>query len=203
MRKRSSCSIPSAKTWSFFSARATPHFTLTVRATGDGAGSVTSDPAGIDCGSDCDQPYVSGTAVTLRASPAPNAVFTGWNGCNTRTGSSCTVTMGSARFVTARFDLQRFDLTVITSGHGRGTVTSRPTGIDCGSDCSEPYAVDTTVTLTATARWGIVTWWDGCDTISGRGRRSRCTVTINTDRSVTVYFVRRPPTVPPTQGLPP
>ena len=33
---------------------------------------------------------------------------------------------------------------------GTGTVTSRPAGIDCGTDCNEPYNQGTTVTLTAT-----------------------------------------------------
>ena len=41
-------------------------------------------------------------------------------------------------------------LTVNNTGSGSGTVTSTPSGIDCGSTCSAPFDVGTTVTLSAT-----------------------------------------------------
>src|SRR5207245_172507 len=44
-------------------------FTLTVSKTDLGGGTVTSSPAGIDCGSTCSATYVSGTTVTLTAAP--------------------------------------------------------------------------------------------------------------------------------------
>lgn len=40
-------------------------------------------------------------------------------------------------------------LTVVKSGSGSGTVTSSPSGIDCGSDCSEVYAYNSRITLLA------------------------------------------------------
>ena len=43
---------------------------LTVGHAGTGTGSVTSDPAGIDCGADCDELYPYGTLVTLTPSAA-------------------------------------------------------------------------------------------------------------------------------------
>ena len=45
---------------------------------------------------------------------------------------------------------------------GSGTITSSPSGINCGSDCSESYEDGTEVTLTATADdgWGIGNWFD-------------------------------------------
>src|SRR2546422_888878 len=58
----------------------TPTFTLTVSKAGTGTGTVTSTPAGITCGTDCSQPYPSGTAVTLTATPAAGSVFIGWSG---------------------------------------------------------------------------------------------------------------------------
>jgi hypothetical protein len=39
--------------------------------------------------------------VTLTASPSP--FFTGWSGCDTVSGATCTVTMTSAKSVSARF----------------------------------------------------------------------------------------------------
>lgn len=45
-------------------------FTLLVNREGTGSGSVTSRPPGIDCGTDCEEVYLSGTQVTLMASPS-------------------------------------------------------------------------------------------------------------------------------------
>src|SRR5690606_31556674 len=42
-------------------------------------------------------------------------------------------------------------LTVQKSGAGTGTITSSPSGINCGSTCSASFSSNTTVTLTATA----------------------------------------------------
>jgi alpha-tubulin suppressor-like RCC1 family protein len=78
-------------------------FTLTVQRTGMGQdlGSVTSSPAGIDCGTTCTATYTIGTVVTLTANPS--VVLTGWTGCDTASGATCTVTMGAAKSVSAAF----------------------------------------------------------------------------------------------------
>jgi hypothetical protein len=75
--------------------------TLTVAKAGTGSGSVTSSPAGIDCGTACSHAYVQGTVVTLTATPDVG-VFTGWSGACTGSGT-CTVTMSAAQAVTASF----------------------------------------------------------------------------------------------------
>jgi hypothetical protein len=80
-------------------------YTLTVSDTGLGSGTVTSSPAGIDCGSACSASYVSGTTVTLTATPGSSSGFGGWSGCDAVSGNSCTVKMNSARSVTANFTL--------------------------------------------------------------------------------------------------
>jgi hypothetical protein len=53
--------------------------------------------------------------------------------------------------VTATFTLNSYELRVGISGFGSGTVTSSPTGIDCGSTCFYSFPYNTVVTLTATA----------------------------------------------------
>lgn len=80
----------------------TPTYTLTVAKGGQGSGTVTSNPAGISCGSDCTEPYTSGTNVTLSATPASGSTFAGWSGACTGTGS-CVVGMTAAKNVTATF----------------------------------------------------------------------------------------------------
>jgi len=79
-------------------------FTLTVSKTDIGQGTVTSSPAGINCGTACSSDYVIRTTVTLTASPALGSVFMGWGGgCDTTNGATCTVTMNAAKSVTADF----------------------------------------------------------------------------------------------------
>lgn len=80
----------------------TPLFTLTVIPDGDGNGTVTSSPAGINCGGDCQEDYVEGTQVTLTATPLGTSRFTGWSGACSGTGG-CVVTMNSPQSVTATF----------------------------------------------------------------------------------------------------
>ena len=55
-------------------------FLLVVNKTGSGSGKVTSDPAGIDCGSSCQATFVYNTPVTLTAAPEPDSFFGGWSG---------------------------------------------------------------------------------------------------------------------------
>ncbi|MBI3897221.1 MAG: hypothetical protein HY308_02875 [Gammaproteobacteria bacterium] len=74
-------------------------------------------------------------------------------------------------------------LSVTTSGSG--TVTSAPAGVTCGSDCSESYASNTAVTLTAAPTSGFVFsgWGGDC-----AGTNSSCTVTMSAARNVTASF---------------
>ena len=77
--------------------------TLSVTTSGTGAGTVSSSPAGISCGTDCSQRYADGTSVTLSATPASGSTFAGWGGSCSGTGS-CTVSMDAARSVSAAFN---------------------------------------------------------------------------------------------------
>ena len=78
-------------------------FTLTVTKAGTGEGTVTSNPAGINCGMTCTASYASGTVVTLTATPDTYSLFTGWSGCGSASGNQCTVAMNADRSVTATF----------------------------------------------------------------------------------------------------
>ena len=78
--------------------------TLTVQKTGTGSGTVTSSPAGIDCGADCSETYAIDTTVTLTGAPDAGSVFAGWSNCDSPVGASCAVTMNTDKTVTATFD---------------------------------------------------------------------------------------------------
>jgi trimeric autotransporter adhesin len=79
-------------------------FALTVGVEPGGAGSVTSQPAGIACPSSCSATFAAGTSVTLTAVPAAGQTFGGWSGdCAGARTTECTVTMDQARNVTASF----------------------------------------------------------------------------------------------------
>jgi hypothetical protein len=78
-------------------------YQLTVAKDGTGSGTVTSTPAGIDCGSDCSESFTYGTMVTLTATPDTSSTFSGWSGACSDKGD-CVVTMDTAKSVTATFN---------------------------------------------------------------------------------------------------
>ncbi|MBE7448133.1 MAG: DUF4215 domain-containing protein [Kofleriaceae bacterium] len=133
-------------------------FTLTVDKVGDGT--VTSSPAGINCGSDCDQLYDAGQVVTLTATPAANRAFAGWSGGGCSGTGTCVITVNAATSVTATFVENR--LTLLRAGDGNGRVTSSPGGINCGNSCSALYNSGQAVTLTPDPSPGsLFTGWSG------------------------------------------
>ncbi|MEV4421042.1 hypothetical protein AB0L40_13815 [Patulibacter sp. NPDC049589] len=68
-------------------------------------GTITSDPPGIDCGTDCSQLVGQGRLVTLTARPAENARFVGWSGdcAAATTGTVCQVVASRAMSMTGTF----------------------------------------------------------------------------------------------------
>ncbi len=75
---------------------------LTVSKGGTGGGTVTSSPAGIDCGASCTFNFTEGDMVTLSASPDASSVFNGWSGACTGTGA-CNLTLAGNMSVGANF----------------------------------------------------------------------------------------------------
>lgn len=164
-------------------------FTLTVTVAGAGAGTVVSDPAGIDMNSGSDDAaFREGTEVTLTATPAAGSTFTGWSGDCSGTGT-CVVTMDGDASVTATFGLvgpSTATLTVTGKGNGDGNVTSDPAGIDLDLAANTlELDVGTTVTLTATAAVGSqFGGWDG----GGCSGTGTCVLTLTADVEVFADF---------------
>ena len=159
---------------------------LTVMRAGTGSGTVTSTPAGINCGTDCTEAYTAGTIVTLTAAASSGSTFAGWSGGGCTGTGSCVVSISGATTVTATFSLAASGmLTVVRAGTGSGSVISSPAGINCGSDCTEPYSAGTIVTLVAAATSGSTfAGWSG----GGCTGTGTCVVTVSGSVSVTATF---------------
>ena len=158
---------------------------LTLTLGGNGTGTVSSNPAGVDCPSTCSVGFNTGTVVNLVPAASAGSVFSGWSGACSGTGS-CAVTMSAAQSATAIFNQagSAFPLSVTLAGSGSGAVTSNPTGISCPGTCSANFSNDASVALTATAATGsaFVGWGGAC---SGAGS---CSVTMDSAQSVTATF---------------
>lgn len=179
-----------------------PNLTLTTSVTGSGV--ISSNPAGINCGSTCSANFGQGSKVTLTASAASGSGFTGWGGACNGTGA-CIVTMDAAKNVSASFNVSSaptFALNV--SKTGNGTISSTPSGINCGTVCSGNFVQGNPVTLTATPATGSsFTGWGGA--CNGTGA---CIVTVNAIKNVTASFsanstrsIKKPTNAPTDQSI--
>jgi YVTN family beta-propeller protein len=165
--------------------------TLTVAEAGTGSGQVTSSPANINCSASsnaCAAMFPNGTQVTLTASAAAGSAFAGWSGGGCSGTSTCVITPTSDSTVTATFNqVPSLMLSVTPSGTGSGTVTSSPSGINCGATCQASFGQGTQVTLTASAASGSTfAGWSG----GGCSGVAACTVTLAANTTVTANFVQ-------------
>jgi uncharacterized repeat protein (TIGR02543 family) len=167
-----------------------PVYTVNVAIFPVGGGSITA--TGINCPGDCTETYISGTNVTLTATPAPGYQFDSWSGDLSGSTNPDTVTMDSNKSVTAVFVPVYRTLNVAISPDGGGSVTA--TGIDCPGDCTEIYFYGTNVTLTATPAPGYE-----FDSWSGdlSGSTNPDTVTMDSSKSVTAFFAENIGNNPP------
>ena len=124
------------------------------------------------------------TVITLAATPDPGASLLRWTGACSDAGSSptCDVTALGNRGVSAVFG---YPLTVDLQGSGAGTVTSSPTGVDCGTTCTASFAAGSTVDLSAEAdsASAFTGWSGGCSGLS-----TLCSVTVSSPTDVVASF---------------
>jgi hypothetical protein len=173
-----------------------PTFNVTTIKNGTGTGSVTSSPTGVSCGATCSAAFDDGTPMTLTAIPAVGSDFTGWSGGGCAGAGVCTFVLNGAKTVTATFARQTRHLTVGKKGTGRGTVTSSPGGIGCGSTCSAGFPYGTALTLTAKpTATSVFSGWSGA--CSGK---ATCGLSMTVDKAATATF-RAKCVVPKLLGL--
>jgi hypothetical protein len=99
---------------------------------------------------------------------------------------------GSSYFVGTPDEPPAHTLTLTKSGKGTGSVTSNPSGIDCGSTCAANYDSGTSVLLTAHGDAGTsVIWSGGCAATTGNGTAaSTCSVTMNSNMTLNAAFIK-------------
>jgi hypothetical protein len=171
----------------------TSNFPLTVATTGTGTGTISG--GAIQCASGstsgCSTAVANttpATQVTLTAAPTGSSIFGGWSWPCSGLSPTCTLTLDTAKSVTASFLSGSFPLSVSVSGAGHVTGG----GIDCTSfstsGCSVTVANQVPapqVTLTATADNGaLFAGWSGTCIRNG----NQCTVTVDRASSISAIF---------------
>jgi uncharacterized protein YjdB len=134
--------------------------------------------------------------ATLGGTTSVNAVagLATFNTLSVNAGGTFTLTATSGALtpaVSSAFTITppSFTLSLSRTGSGTGTVTSNPTGISCGADCSEGYASGTTVELSQSPATGSsFVSWTGCTSTNGL----LCIVNMTQARSVTASFILNP-----------
>ncbi len=87
-----------------FNLTAVTEYKLKVIKAGTGTGTVTSSPAGINCGATCEASFEEGKKVTLAEKAETGSTFAGWSGGGCSGTGTCVVTIDSAQDVTATFE---------------------------------------------------------------------------------------------------
>ncbi|MFB9311756.1 Ig-like domain-containing protein [Nocardioides plantarum] len=160
---------------------------LTWSITGNGSGTIATDPAGFPCGSGCVD-VDTGTRVTLTQTPDASSVFRSWdNGFGTCPGlGSCSITL-SDRDVHFYANFRQNVLTVRTGGAGSGTVTGTVDGVACATDCSgrHPYGAEVVLTHHAASGSTGQFWSYPCEQSA-----ATCAFTMEGSRSITAGFTK-------------
>ena len=161
-------------------------YTLTINKAGDGAGTVTSSPSGINCGassSTAQASFDANTVVALTAAPSSGSIFNGWSGGASGSSSPINITMTSNKTITASFSKSSYSLTTSANPAAGGTVTLSAPG---------PYAPNAQVTLTPNPATGYqFSGWSG----DASGTLNPLTVTMNKDKTITANFTVIPDTL--------
>jgi hypothetical protein len=154
-----------------------------VAASVSGAGSIGSNPAGIDCGNTCIAGFAAGTIVSFQAQPSLGWVFKGWGGDCTGPGA-CKVDAGDGTQVAATF-VKASMLIIRRSGSGTVIATVPSAGISCTAPCTRAVATGATARLSAFPAPGSrFAGWSGACT----GAAPRCNIALDQDANAAARF---------------
>jgi hypothetical protein len=164
--------------------------TVSVTKSGPGAAdsTVTSSPAGIDCGTICSASFSTEGSIFLIAEAADGFAFDFWTGdadCEDGLLTPSADVSCEAVFKTAPPPpVGDADVTIVKAGTGTGVVTSDPTGLDCGTVCTATFTAFSNVLLIATPDAGseFVAFSgdpDCSDGVLGMDANKSCTATFD------------------------
>ena len=168
-------------------------YTLTVSEPENGT--LTSEPEGIDCGSEsdaCEAQFDKGTEITLTAAPDLGYGSGAWSDdCRGAPDlTKCVLIMNADKTVGKEFDSRpEVELTIILPKGGK--ITS-PEGIDCGDGSRKclvsniPNGLVITLKAEVTAKdYTIGDWGGACEE---EGLSNTCALKMNEDKDVTKAF---------------
>lgn len=153
-------------------------------------GTVTSNPAGINCtAGTCSAVFQTGTVVTLTAI---GTGFTGWSGNGCSGTGPCVVTLNADTTTTATFAVVSppATLTILPNGGtGSGTVTCSAGGGAFGP-CAATYPNPTALIIRATANSGstFTGWTNGTGNATSCNTAADCSVTLTADTAIRANF---------------
>ncbi|MEM7828519.1 MAG: hypothetical protein QW561_04185, partial [Candidatus Aenigmatarchaeota archaeon] len=182
-----------------------PILQITASATGNGSGSIHSNPSGISFNYPANNSgsgyfaYNSNVVITAQADTGSTA---SWNGTCASAGgtesgngtvtATCTFTaLDTDKTVTATFTLNQYNLTVTKAGTGSGTVNATGCTLEWNGNtgtCTADHG--TQIILTGVGDWGSVFegWSEGTGSAVNCSGTSNCTFTITEDSGVTASF---------------
>ncbi len=167
-------------------------YSLTVKKTGGGTGTITSSDKKINCGSACSTSYNRGDQVTLTARASPGSTFKGWSGGCSGASTTCFITLDSLKTVTAEFSTTVYTYGLRITGSktpkGGGKVVSADGKIDC-ENCNVQIPEGSDIVLTAVPSSNSVIFdsWAG-DFCSGV-KEPTCTLKMpSTSKSIHANF---------------
>jgi len=153
---------------------------------GGAAGSVVSNPAGINCPGDCQQDYPPGTSITLTATAAPGSELNTWGGiCSASSGPVCSAILTMNSGATAQFVLVENDPVLSVNVTGPGRITDNTGAINCPGICSASYPGNSSITLTAMPDAGA-TFQNFIGDCSGQS----CSLQLSDDQQVGGIFLQ-------------
>lgn len=165
---------------------------ITVVRSGNGSGTVTSDPVGIACGTSCTGLFEG--EVVLAAAPSANEVVS-WSIASCGQGTTCTIAAEpSPVTVTASFTLQGTSELTLTLASGPGEV--RVVDIDqfvtlatCVASCTLPVDAGVHVGIEASTFVGFAGFSPSCPNASG----ATCSFTMpSSPLAITAMFEQDP-----------
>ena len=141
-----------------FTSTTVPTWQLGVNRSGPGTNTVTSDPAGINCGTTCSAPFLPGVPVTLTAVASSTTRHTGWSGgsCDAVGAAPCVVTLTANTTVTAIF-VAKTSQTISFATPPNHPITDPPFTVSATASSGLPVAFSSLTLPVCTVADGVVT----------------------------------------------